>query len=65
MLQNIYPKTKLDFVGVSTDAPFNGALLQILSDKYNILPNFMFMSCPSEHFPYDIAELGGVRLITH
>jgi hypothetical protein len=43
---------------------FDGPLLQRISEEIGIAADKMFMSCPSEKFPHDIAQLGRVRLIT-
>jgi amino acid transporter len=63
-LQRIYPKMKLDFCGLSSRTPFDGHLVKKISEKLDVPPHFMFISCPSENFKHDIAQLGGVRLIT-
>jgi hypothetical protein len=34
-----------------------------LSEDLKIQPSFMFISCPGPNFPYNVAELGGVRII--
>jgi hypothetical protein len=63
-LQKVYPKMKLRFQEVVTIEEFDGPLLRKLSQQYGIRNDKMFISCPSKKFPHDIAELGGVRLIT-
>ena len=42
---------------------FGPALIQELSEKWNIPTNFMFIGSPNGAFAYDLADLGGVRLI--
>ncbi len=42
---------------------FGPELIQELSDKWNIPKNLMFIGSPGGRLPYDLAELGGVRLI--
>lgn len=56
-----YPEIKIDFIELDDD--FSPKLIQKLSKEWNIPINFMFISSPSNHFPYKIEELGGVRLI--
>ena len=64
ILQRIYPKLKLDFAGFSSHSQFDGKLVKKISVKLGVPTHFMFINCPSEKFHYDIAQLGGVRLIT-
>ena len=45
------------------EGEFGPQLIQELSKKWGILPNFMFIGVPGNKFPYRIQELGGVRLI--
>ena len=33
--------------------------------RMQVPKNFMFIACPGDRFPHDIAALGGVRLITY
>lgn len=63
-LQRIYPKIKLDFVGVSSRHDFDGKLVKKISKRLDVPTHFMFISCPSDRFKHDIAQLGGLRLIT-
>lgn len=75
LLQRIYTKMRLDYVGFSvadTHSPsgsqpmvLNGQIVKQISEALHVPPHFMFISCPSELFPSNIAKLGGVRLITH
>jgi hypothetical protein len=65
LLQRVYPKMRLDFVGVGSHCAFDGTLTRQVASLFQVPPHFMFIACPSEGFPHDIAELGGVRLITH
>jgi hypothetical protein len=64
MLQRVYPKMRLDLLGVCTELPFGGEVISQISEKHDIPKHFMFIACPSEEFPHDIGKLGGVRLIT-
>lgn len=63
-LQRIYPKIKLDFVGISSRHGFDGKLVKKISKRLDVPTHFMFISCPSDRFKHDIAQLGGLRLIT-
>eukprot|EP00475_Leptophrys_vorax_P000846 TRINITY_DN10456_c0_g1_i1.p1 TRINITY_DN10456_c0_g1~~TRINITY_DN10456_c0_g1_i1.p1 ORF type:complete len:700 (+),score=173.99 TRINITY_DN10456_c0_g1_i1:109-2208(+) len=65
VLQRVYPKKVLGLAVVRTDAHFDGKLIRKLSSEMKVPTHRMFISCPSITFPYDIAMLGGVRLITH
>ena len=60
-LNRLYPDMTIEFVKV--EGKFGPQLIKDLSEKWNILPNFMFIGVPGNKFPYQIQELGGVRLI--
>ncbi len=60
-LNRLYPEIKIEFVKV--EGKFGPKLIKELSEKWGILPNFMFIGAPGNKFPYHIEELGGVRLI--
>lgn len=60
-LNKLYPEITIDYVNV--EGVFGPQLIQELSEKWGILPNFMFIGVPGTKFPYHIEELGGVRLI--
>lgn len=60
-LDRTYPEIDIEFVIVK--GLFGPKLIQRLSQKWGIPTNFMFMGSPVDHFPYSLAELGGVRLI--
>ena len=60
-LNRVYPEIDIEFVKIY--GQFGPELIQDLSKKWNILPNFMFIGAPGNKFPYKIEELGGVRLI--
>ena len=60
-LDRAYPEIDIEFVKIY--GTFSPSFIQELSKKWNILPNFMFIGSPSNKFPYNINELGGVRLI--
>jgi len=61
VLDRAYPDIKIDFVKLYGE--FGPEIIKKLSQKWDIAPNFMFIGSPGDHFPYKIAELGGVRLI--
>ncbi len=61
VLDRIYPDIKIDFVTLY--GSFSPELVDQISRDWGIPKNFMFISVPSDHFPYNISELGGVRLI--
>ena len=56
-----YPMIKIEFIELNEK--FSPELIHKLSAEWNIPINFMFIGSPSNHFPYKIEELGGVRLI--
>lgn len=64
ILDKIYPKMRVDFAAVYSPK-FDGDVINKLSERLEVPKQFMFMACPGEKFSQDIAELGGVRLITH
>ncbi|MCP4505815.1 MAG: hypothetical protein GY826_05395, partial [Fuerstiella sp.] len=42
---------------------FSPELILRLSEEWNIPRNLMFIGSPGGRLPYDLGELGGVRLI--
>jgi hypothetical protein len=38
-------------------------LIERLSRRLGVPKNYMFIGCPGDRFPHNIADLGGVRLI--
>lgn len=61
VLDRAYPEIDIEFieyVGI-----FGPAIIEELSQKWGIPKNFMFIGSPGNRFPYQVAELGGVRLI--
>lgn len=62
VLDQMYPKIKLDFVTVR--AEFSPATIEWISQKYLIPKNLMFIKCPGADQLHNIASLGGVRVIT-
>jgi len=61
ILSRIYPRIEVEFIEI--EGKFGPKLIKSLSQKWGILPNFMFIGAPGDKFPYHIEELGGVRLI--
>lgn len=61
VLDRAYEKIEVDFV--TMEGQFGPALIEELSNKWCIPKNFMFIGSPGNQFPYQISELGGVRLI--
>jgi hypothetical protein len=61
VLDRAYPQVDIDFVTI--DGKFGPPLIEELSEKWKIPKNFMFIGSPGDRFPYQISELGGVRLI--
>ncbi len=60
-LDEAYPSIDIDFVVLEDQ--FGPELIARLSAEWKIPQNFMFIGSPGDHFPYGIAEMGGVRLI--
>ncbi len=60
-LDREYPEINIEFI--LEKGTFSPSLIKILSKRWNIPINFMFIGSPSDKFPYKIEELGGVRLI--
>ena len=60
-LYRVYPEIKIEFVKMK--GKFGPKLIKELSEKWGILPNFMFIGAPGNSFPYHLEDLGGVRLI--
>ena len=60
-LDEAYPNIDVEFC-VLHDS-FGPELVYRLSDDWKVPRNYMFIGSPGDHFPYQIADLGGVRLI--
>ena len=56
-----YPQLKIEFVELKDT--FGPELINRLSGQWNVPINYMFIGSPGDHFPYQLKELGGVRLI--
>ncbi|GAA3922103.1 APC family permease [Hymenobacter algoricola] len=61
VLDRAYEQIEVEFV--TMQGHFGPALIEELSTKWCIPKNFMFIGSPGDRFPYQISELGGVRLI--
>ncbi len=61
VLDREYPRIKIEYIQL--DGIFGPNLIRELSKKWDIPINFMFIGSPGDHFPYQVSELGGVRLI--
>ncbi|MBI1226977.1 MAG: amino acid permease [Bacteroidetes bacterium] len=61
VLDRAYPEIDIEYIEM--EGIFGPELIQNLSQKWKIPVNFMFIGSPSDHFPYRIEQLGGVRLI--
>ena len=60
-LDDVYPEIHIEFIAVH--GTFGPELIERLSQKFGVPRNYMFIGCPGDSFPHNIAELGGVRLI--
>ncbi|MFD2787912.1 hypothetical protein ACFSX6_20810, partial [Hymenobacter rubripertinctus] len=61
VLDRAYEQIRVDFVAMQ--GHFGPELIDRLSAEWNVPKNFMFIGSPGDRFPYQISELGGVRLI--
>ncbi len=61
VLDRAYPEIDIEFIEIN--GKFGPKIIQKLSQDWKIPTNFMFIGAPSDRFPYQLAELGGVRLI--
>ena len=60
-IDRLYPDLRVDFIAVQ--GAFGPELIERLSRLLDVPKNYMFIGCPGDAFPHNIAELGGVRLI--
>lgn len=63
LLDEAYPKMRIDLVLVRGE--FGPDMIEKLVAKLSVPKNFMFITCPGETFNHKVADLGGVRLVTH
>ncbi len=61
ILNEEYPE--IEITGHIVEGVFNPEFIKECSEKWNIPINFMFIASPSDHFPFRVKDLGGVRLI--
>jgi amino acid transporter len=61
VLDRAYTQIEVEFVSLA--GQFGPDMIEKLSQKWKIPKNFMFIGSPGDQFPYQISELGGVRLI--
>ena len=61
VLDRAYDQIEIELV--TLDGHFGPDLINRLSEEWNIPKNFMFIGSPGDRFPYQVSELGGVRLI--
>lgn len=61
VLDRAYPEVEVEFVVVL--GSFSPRLIQKLSREWGIPVNYMFIGSPEGRLDYDLADLGGVRLI--
>ncbi len=57
----VFPEIRIDFIAVR--GKFGPELIGKLSTRLNVPRNYMFIGCPGDSFPHNLADLGGVRLI--
>ena len=60
-LDQAYPEIDIEFVQL--EGQFGPQLIQELSERWSIPKNLMFIGSPGGRLPYELGELGGVRLI--
>lgn len=61
VLDRAYPQVEVELVKLP--GQFGPDMIEKLSQEWHIPKNFMFIGSPGDRFPYQISELGGVRLI--
>ena len=61
VLNRAYPDIDIEFV--TRAGRFGPEFIEEVSREWNIPKNFMFIGSPGDRFPYQVSELGGVRLI--
>ena len=60
-LDRAYPEVRIDLLLIK--GIFSPETIQALSRHLKVPVNYMFISCPGDSFPHNVAELGGVRVI--
>lgn len=61
VLDRAYPEVRIEYLEI--EGQFGPELIEELSARWGIPKNFMFIGSPGDRFPYQVSELGGVRLI--
>jgi amino acid transporter len=61
LLDKLFPEIRIDFIAVK--GKFTPDTIDKLSARLNVPRNYMFIGCPGDGFPHNLADLGGVRLI--
>ena len=62
MFDRIYPKLRIDFLMI--EGHFGPAMIEWISTNLDIPKNMMFIKQTDSQFSYQLAKLGGVRIIT-
>ena len=60
-LDRAYPDVRIDLLLIK--GGFSPETIQALSRHLRVPINYMFISCPGNFFPHNVADLGGVRVI--
>ncbi|MFY9224364.1 MAG: APC family permease [Blastocatellia bacterium] len=60
-VDKIYPELRIDLILIK--GRFGPELIEKVSQRLKVPKNYMFIGTPSDRFPHNIAQLGGVRLI--
>lgn len=60
-IDGLYPRLRIDFLAVRGE--FGPAIIERLSRRLGVPKNYMFIGTPGDHFPHEVSELGGVRLV--
>mmetsp|Transcript_85475 Transcript_85475/g.227942 ORF Transcript_85475/g.227942 Transcript_85475/m.227942 type:complete len:598 (+) Transcript_85475:267-2060(+) len=63
VIDRCHPNIAIDFVLVQ--GSFCPEVVAQVSHRLGVPRNFMFICCPGDNFPHDLADFGGLRLITH
>jgi amino acid transporter len=61
VLDRAYEQIEVEFVAIP--GHFGPELINRLSEEWKVPKNFMFIGTPGDRFPYQVSELGGVRLL--
>jgi hypothetical protein len=63
ILDPMYDDLRIDCVIIYAQSKFGPKMIDLISRRYQVPKNLMFISCPSEKFAHKIADLGGLRII--